>query len=72
MLLGVGVGAAAHAVSHLIGRPVETLVAWESGREKPMYGQLEDLADEYGVSVNGAAPAVATEGAGTAAYAWRR
>lgn len=35
-----------------IGRPVETVLAWESGRAQPSYSQLEKLADEYGVSVN--------------------
>lgn len=35
-----------------IGRPVETIRAWEAGREQPTYGQLEDLATEYGLSIN--------------------
>lgn len=35
-----------------VGRPIETISAWEAGQAAPTYGQLEKLADEYGVSTN--------------------
>jgi transcriptional regulator with XRE-family HTH domain len=34
------------------GQPDATILGWEAGRARPTYGQLERLADEYGVSVN--------------------
>lgn len=34
------------------GRESQTILDWEAGRDRPTYGQLERLADEYGVSVN--------------------
>ncbi|MEX1172801.1 MAG: XRE family transcriptional regulator [Chloroflexota bacterium] len=34
------------------GQSEDTIGAWEAGDTRPTYGQLERLADEYGVSVN--------------------
>lgn len=34
------------------GREPKTVLDWEAGRDRPTWGQLEHLADEYGVSVN--------------------
>jgi Zn-dependent peptidase ImmA (M78 family) len=38
--------------SERTGQPEDTIRAWELGNAKPTYGQLERLADEYGVSLN--------------------
>ncbi len=38
--------------SERTGQPEDMIRAWELGNAKPTYGQLERLADEYGVSVN--------------------
>jgi Zn-dependent peptidase ImmA (M78 family) len=38
--------------SERTGQPEATIRDWEAGRSQPTYGQLERLADEYGVSVN--------------------
>lgn len=35
-----------------VGQPEATVRRWEAGTERPTFGQLERLADEYGVSVN--------------------
>lgn len=35
-----------------VNRDPATILDWEVGRAQPTYGQLERLADEYGVSVN--------------------
>ena len=44
--------ASAADASERTGQPEDVIGDWEAGRSQPTYGQLERLADEYGVSVN--------------------